>query len=44
MKTIAKLIAVAATLTAGTAYAAAPGAFVAACCALGACCGLPCCP
>jgi hypothetical protein len=29
--------------TASAAFAAAPGAVTAACCALGVCCGLPCC-
>jgi hypothetical protein len=43
MKYIARMMAVALSLTAGTAFAASPGALTAACCALGACCGLPCC-
>jgi hypothetical protein len=44
---LAKIAAIAVSLTAGTAFAAAPVAmssgFHAACCAIGACCGLPCC-
>ncbi|WP_255490614.1 MULTISPECIES: hypothetical protein [Sphingomonadaceae] len=43
MKFAAKLIAITALLSSGTAYAAAPVAVVQACCALAACCGLPCC-
>lgn len=43
MKLFAKTIAVSMSLSTGTAFAATPAAFSAACCALGACCGLPCC-
>lgn len=43
MKHVVRLIVIASSLTAGTAFAATPGALSAACCALGACCGLPCC-
>ncbi len=39
----AKIAAVLLATSAGTAYAAAPGAVAAACCALGVCCGMPCC-
>jgi hypothetical protein len=43
---IAKMAIIGFSLTATTAFAATPGAFTAACCALGACCGMdmPCCP
>ena len=43
---IAKLAIIGLSLTATSAYAAAPATFAAACCAIGACCGLgmDCCP
>lgn len=43
MKIISKLVAALALLVPGIAFAATPGAFTEACCALAACCGLPCC-
>lgn len=43
MKTISKLIAATALFVPATAFAASPGAFAEACCALAACCGLACC-
>lgn len=43
MKIITRLAAVSALFAPGIAFAATPGAFAEACCALAACCGLPCC-
>lgn len=43
MKIAAKLAALFALVSSSAAYAADPAQFAAACCALGACCGLPCC-
>jgi hypothetical protein len=43
VKKISTFIAIGAAFISGTAYAAYPTAFVAACCALGVCCGMPCC-
>ena len=40
---IAKLVLTGLAMTATSAYAASPTAFAAACCAIGVCCGLPCC-
>jgi len=43
MKTIIKFAAIGAAFVSSTAFAASPTAFAAACCALGVCCGMPCC-
>ena len=43
MKLIAKISAVVVLLSSSAAMAAGPGAVANACCALGVCCGLPCC-
>lgn len=43
MKLFAKLFALVALLSSSAAMAAGPGAVADACCALGICCGLPCC-
>lgn len=43
MKLIAKISALVAMVSSSAAMAAGPGAVVDACCALGICCGLPCC-
>jgi hypothetical protein len=43
MKITAKFTALLALLSSSAAYAASPDQFAAVCCALGACCGLPCC-
>ena len=43
MKYVTRIIAAAALLTPGVAFAASPAAFAGACCALAACCGMPCC-
>jgi hypothetical protein len=43
MKIIVKILAASALFAPGVAFAASPTAFGEACCALAACCGLPCC-
>ncbi len=43
MKFITKILAASALLTPSVAFAASPSSFAEACCALAACCGLPCC-
>lgn len=43
MKVLSKIIVLATVLSSGAAYAATPSGFTEACCALAACCGLPCC-
>lgn len=43
MKTISRIVATAALFVPAAAFAASPGAFTEACCALAVCCGLACC-
>ena len=43
MKSITKLLALAALISPAAAFAASPSGLVEACCSLAACCGLPCC-
>lgn len=43
MKIMTKLVAFAAFVTSGAAFAADPAAVAEACCKLAVCCGLPCC-
>lgn len=43
MKFVSKLILVALTVSPSAAFAATNGSLAEACCALAACCGLPCC-